>query len=175
MDLKEEGVTNITEKNVIIKRYCGVYNDCYVVTLALDNSAIEDREYLVWIENVNEIDKIKLRYTYDFISEKNAPTIYEVYIDKNLGVYNDAYVLLMSDKYTEYSDTINKETIGDYVFEYSNCNLLVYYKTKFYNIKEAYRSGILKKENIEEIYKQFPKPSGDGIEVNGEAMKLVNK
>lgn len=180
--------TNAVPNDISIIKYYGLYKECYVVMLSdkfsdylnvehTENIAGIDFQYstnnkiLVWSEkSVDVDDKIKCEYIKTYLlKEYPYANINDVFIEKRYGIYNNAHVLILTNNYEEYNSIITKESILNYVFEYSNHNsALLYYNEKFYTLKEAYRSKILSLDDLKRIFEQFPTPSGEGREINGE-------
>lgn len=182
----DEKVPVIDDVNIV--KYYGMYNDCYVImitdnftdfleVLCNDNIANVEFNYsnsnkiLVWSEkNMNNDEKIKYEYAQAYLLKKYPfATINDVCIEKKLGIYDNAHVLFITNNYEEYTTVVTKETILNYVFEYSNNNsALVFFENSFYTLKEAYKMKILSDDSLNEIFKHFPIPSGGGMEINGE-------
>lgn len=173
---------------VEIANYYGVYDKCYVIMLT-DNSSdllpfvrvdyIANVEFtysnsnviMVWSEDsICDDEKIKLDYVKKYlIRDYPLANINDVQIENKIGIYNSALVLFATNSYDEYLTIKAKETIINYVFEYSNNNCaLVYYNNCFYTLKEAYTNKILLIEHLDELIKRFPVSSGDGLELNGD-------
>ena len=184
-DLKYDELTYLD--NVEIIKYYGEYNQCHVIILDDDFSEsntivgtyfitniefkyLDGKRILVWFNNeICEDDNIKLTYVKKYLTiDYPKATINDVSIEKKLGTYNEAQVLFLTSIYNNHFENTTKETILNYVFEYSNGNsALVYFKNSFYNLKEAYNARILTNDSLNELVKKFPVPSGDGLEING--------
>ncbi len=176
-----------TIKDINITKYYGVYNDNYVVIVSdnfhpmdsvkrTDNVANVEFNYsnsneilLMREDSISDEEKIKFEYVKSFLlKEYPLSTINDVFFKNNYGVYNNAHVLIISNNYYYHFDVITQETILSYVFEYTSGNgALVFYADKFYTLKDAYKANILSEDSLRELHKQFPTPSGNGMEVNG--------
>ena len=109
--------------------------------------------------NDDMIKRIKSKYVSEYLLKYNDnASIDEVHIDKFYGVYNNAYVLIMSNDYVEYLDVITDEVVLNYRFKYPNNNVIkVYYDDSFYTLTSAYLNNILSKDDITHIYEKFVK------------------
>lgn len=105
------------------------------------------------------IKKIKSKYVNEYLIKYNEnATIDEVHIEKFYGVYNNAYVLMMSNDYVDYLDVITDEVIFNYRFKYPNNNVIkVFHDDSFYTLTSAYLNNILSKDDIAHIYDKFVK------------------
>lgn len=103
--------------------------------------------------------KIKSKYVSDYLLKYNEnASIDEVYINEFYGVYNNAYVLIMSNDYVEYFAAITEEVILNYRFIYPNNNVIkVFYDGSFYTLTSAYLNNILSRDDIAHIYEKFVK------------------
>lgn len=130
---------------------CGEKNKCTVNFFSDGKSDIKISEDMQ--------EKIKSKYVSEYLLKYNEnASIDEVHIDKFYGVYNNAYVLIMSNDYVEYRTAITYEVILTYRFQYSNSNKIkVFYEDSFYSLTSAYLNKILSDEDIREIYKKFIK------------------
>ena len=123
-----------------------------------------NEDFIIYVKtdvkiNDDIIKKMKSKYVSEYLLKYNEnASIDEVHIDKFYGVYNNAYVLIMSNDYVEYLSVMTYEVVLNYRFEYPNNNLIkVYYDDSFYTLTSAYLSNILSKDDITHIYENFVK------------------
>jgi len=109
--------------------------------------------------NDDMIKKIKSKYVSEYLLKYNEnASIDEVHIDKFFGVYNDAYVLIMSNDYVEYLTVLTYDNVIGYTFQYSNNNKIkVFFEASFYTLSEAYLKNVLSGEDIRDIHEKFIK------------------
>ena len=123
-----------------------------------------NEDFIIYVKtdikiNDDMIKEIKSKYVSEYLLKYNDnASIDEVHIDKFYGVYNNAYVLIMSNDYVEYLNVITDEVVLNYRFKYPNNNVIkVYYDDSFYTLTSAYLNNILSKDDITHIYEKFVK------------------
>ena len=128
-----------------------------------DGKVLND-DFIIYVKtdvkiNDDIIKKMKSKYVSEYLLKYNEnASIDEVHVDKFYGVYNNAYVLIMSNDYVEYLSVMTYEVVLNYRFEYPNNNLIkVYYDDSFYTLTSAYLNNILSKDDITHIYEKFVK------------------
>lgn len=73
-----------------------------------------------------------------------------------LGIYDTAYVSMLTCKDAEYTAEVWTENIEKYAFKYTSSNRIwVWFEHEFYTLTEAYNKNILKLEHIRLIYDNY--------------------
>ncbi len=109
--------------------------------------------------NKDVMKKIKSKYVSEYLLKYNEnASIDEVHIDKFYGVYNNAYVLIMSNDYVEYPAVLTYDVVLGYTFQYSSNNKIkVFFEDSFYTLFDAYLNKVLSGEDIRDIHEKFIK------------------
>jgi hypothetical protein len=104
---------------------------------------------------LSEDIKTKIKQDYlDSCTKIDHPdaTVDDVMIYKYYGTYGRCVAVMMTDRFSVYATVICHETIGGIVIDYSDSNRIVIWKDgSFYNLHEAFDSGLLTKGNLREI------------------------
>lgn len=125
------------------------------------NDAVEEEQNVMQDGNVSEtsiVEKATQCYLDTFIKpNRKDATISDVWLYKNLGIYNNNLVCIFLDRNNcIFPDIVVKMVIDDYDFSYSyGYNIMVFSGESFYYLPIAYNNGFLSYDDMGEIYRKY--------------------
>jgi hypothetical protein len=89
-------------------------------------------------------------------------TVDNITILKYYGTYGGCVAVLMTDSHTLYAQVLGTEVVGGITIHYSDSNRMLIWKNgNFYHLQEAYKKGLLKKDNLIKISDISSENNGD--------------
>ena len=102
---------------------------------------------------VPEITKNQIRQDFCKVNPAISPDDVRL---RFMGYFKDAYVLFVDVKDMMYAEVITTEKVAGFTFVYScSQHMLVWHEGQFYSLKLAYDNGILTKEDLRTLVKDY--------------------
>ena len=121
-------------------------------SLAARGQSIEDMDY----PDEKLLARIEKDYRNELINERGySKEEVELYgIEKCYGIYNGCVALTLERSF--HVDIEHTEIVAGFEFTYPDSNsMCIWNDGKFYSMQEAYNNGVLKYDDIVEIYEQY--------------------